>query len=205
MWKAHASGRKSSFLNRYKFYETMISCLYNIIFIRSVSMCDRLQNMVLRISQHCTPCIHNWFLFPALDHQSYGCRQSNAFGRRWSFLPLMESVVLLCVQTSQLMACLDCPISERRIFPKAPELLPVESQKEQSFYQFAVGIVRKHWRARYQVNGKRIFCTTSMICGETRKRTFACQIYRQASYFGCSLGQKWVLEFDGPFDSLLSQ
>jgi hypothetical protein len=122
----------------------MISTFYNIIFIRSVSSYDRFQNMVLRISQHCTLCTRSWFLCSDLGHGSCGCRQSNAFVRRSSFPPFMESVVLLCTQASQWMVGLGCLIFEYRILPQAPELLSVENRKEKFFPRFTVYIVHRH-------------------------------------------------------------
>ena len=41
------------------------SALYNIIFIRSVSKCDRLRKMVQGINQHCIICVRSWFSFRA--------------------------------------------------------------------------------------------------------------------------------------------
>ena len=94
---------------------------------------DRLQNMALRISQHCTPCIRNWLLFHDLDHEFFDSRQSNTFARHPSFPTLMEGAVLSCREASQFIVCLDGLIFERRILPQVHELRLVESQKEQFF------------------------------------------------------------------------
>ena len=115
--------------------------------------------MVLRITQHCTPCIRSWFLFHALDHELCDCRQSNVFTRVPSFAPWMENVVPLFGYGFQLMVYLNCPTFESRILTEVLELRSVESEEEQVFLQFAACIVRRHCRARYQANGKSIFCT----------------------------------------------
>jgi len=145
MWEARASGRKNSFLNRWKARNSMISGVYNIIFMKNVSTCDKLRNMVLRISQHCTLWIRSWVLFRALDRELCDCRERNTFARHLCLPPLLENVVLLCEQASQLMVCLWCAIFEHRILPQVPELRSVESRKEQLFRRFAVGIVCRHY------------------------------------------------------------
>ena len=89
--------------------------------------------MILRVSQHCTPCIRSWFLFSAFDHELCDFRQSNVFTHLPSSVPLMENVVLLYGQEFQLMVYLERPIFEYLILPEVFELRPVESQKEKVF------------------------------------------------------------------------
>ena len=114
--------RESSFFNR---RGSINSGVFNTLFIKNVSTCDRLQNMVLRISQHCTPCIRSWF-------ELRDCKQSNVFAHLPSFVSLMENVVLSYGQEFQLMVYLEHPIFEYQILPEVLELRPVESQKEPS-------------------------------------------------------------------------